>query len=330
MGGRALPAWMAAWVVAALLLMATATGSAAALASPPVAVAEDIPAAYVGASGETILLLPDGTTRVLGPYPGGMGDGARVALDPPGTTLATARTVADGRDVILVSLADGGVRTVPGTRERRCADPTFHPDGVHLLAVCDASRDPYKRSIDLFHREHGYVRRLVQGGQRGIQFVLAGAEVSPDGSWALVREALGDYAVRHWRLDLATGRIDRLALPEPAQAIHLEGFLADGRILGTRCEACAVLGPAGPAALQAEVVTLAPDGSLDPALHASAVPIYGPALSPDGDTLLYSTVAADGMQLWRLVRSTGALTLVGNGSGAVYPRPSTSGGPGRP
>ena len=68
--------------VASLLLVAAMTTVAAALAAPsqalpilasPAVTAEGTPAAYVGAGGATFLLLPDGATRMLAPYPVGCG-----------------------------------------------------------------------------------------------------------------------------------------------------------------------------------------------------------------------------------------------------------------
>jgi hypothetical protein len=48
-----------------------------------------------------------------------------------------------------------------------------------------------------------------------------------------------------------------------------------------------------------------------------------PALSPDQETLLYTTFSGDLPLLWRLTRSTGVVQQVGTGERPTYPQVST-------
>jgi hypothetical protein len=283
-------------------------------------------AAFVGLNGETYLLGSDGTARMLTAYPTNAAGGGGLALDSTGTTIATTRPHETRSEVVLVSAADGSVKAVPGTRERNCALPRFHPDGVHLLAICDPRQDRFARSVDLFERDTGYVRTLAQGGVGGIEFMISGVVVAPDGAWAIVQEHLGDYAVRHWRLDLTSGQIEPLVVPGLPYAVRVEVFLADGRILATRCEACLGTGPRSASEIVTDILILGAGDQGEVVLHSVPDLVASPALSPDGTTLLYSTANGSGPALWDLDRSTNSVQRIGSGGMATYPQPASGAG----
>jgi hypothetical protein len=310
-----------------LMVAASAIAAGAAAAQVPGPVIEGLPAAFVGENGETYLLAPDGSIRLLTAYPTRAAGPGGLALDPTGATVATTRPDGIRAEVILVSTGDGGVIAVPGTAERNCGAPAFHPDGVHLLAVCDAGQDASRPGLDLFHRDHGHVRTVLEGKTQGLDLRIGGALLSPDGRLILVREFLGDYAIRYWRLDLSTGRVEPFVVGPPDYSTHLEAFVADGRILATRCEYCGWLGPGGPPApLRTDIVVISPAGAVEAVLHSVDGIASSPALSPDGDTLLYTTYAGNTPLLWRLAGSTGELRSLGAGSQATYPQVSAPGG----
>jgi len=176
----------------------------------------------------------------------------------------------------------------------------------------------------LFDGNHGHVRTVARGGIGGIELGIGGLLVSPDGQFALVREFLGDYGVRFWKVALDTGRVERFSVPGPENAVHLAAILPDGRILATSCESCAWLGPnPAPAPPRSEIVLIAPNGTIHAILHSVEDMVFYPALSPDQDTLLYTTFSGDQPLLWRLTTSTGQTQLVGTGERATYPQVST-------
>lgn len=315
-------------LLAVLVVASVVTGAAeAGIARNQPAVPVDGPAVFIGLDHATYLLGPGLTTRRLSPYPGVAADLAGVAIDPTAGVVAVTRHDGSAREVVLVPIAGGPEQAVPGTAERGCGAPSFHPDGAHILAVCNAAGGAATRTIELFHRDRGHIRTVLPAGAEGIEFRIGGVLVSPDGQTLLVREALGDYALRFWKVALSSGQVERFALSGPQYAVHPAGFLADGRLLATSCAPCGRLGPsAPPSPLQTEIVLVGAGGQIDAVLHTVSDIAYFPALSPDHEMLLYTTYAGSQPQLWRLEPATGRLDQVGAGARATYPQPSTPGG----
>ena len=322
---RPLLALLAVLVVASLVTGAAAAGVSRSQPAVPV----DTPVVFIGVDHATYLLGPGLTTRRLTPYPGAAADLAGVAIDPVAGVVAVTRHDGSAREIVLVPIAGGPEQAVPGTAERGCGAPTFHPDGAHILAVCNVAGGAATRTIELFHRDRGHVRTVVPAGAPGIEFPIGGVLVSPDGQTLLVREALGDYALRFWKVALSSGQVERFALSGPQYAVHPAGFLADGRLLATSCAQCGRLGPsAPPSPLQTEIVLVGAGGQIEAVLHTVSGIAFFPALSPDQATLLYTTYPGSQPQLWRLEPATGRLDQVGVGERATYPQPSTPGGSG--
>jgi hypothetical protein len=282
------------------------------------------PAAFIGTDRATYLLGPGLATRRLTPYPAVAADLAGIAIDPAAAVVAVMRHDGGGSEIVVVPIAGGPEQPVPDTRERSCGASTFHPDGAHILAVCDGT---VGRSIELFHRDRGHVETMLPAGAGDIEFRIGGALVSPDGQTLIVRELLGDYGQRFWRVTPSTGQVERLVLPGPEYAVHLAGFLADGRLLATSCEQCVRLGPsAGRSPVRTEIVLIGAGMQVDGVLHTVEGLAFFPALSPDQTTLLYTTYTTGNVpQLWRLEPATGRLDQVGEGERAVYPPPSMPG-----
>ncbi|HUR09273.1 MAG TPA: hypothetical protein VM347_42510, partial [Nonomuraea sp.] len=144
-------------------------------------------AAFVGDNDSTWLRYPDGTLASLTVYPTPSSVLARVALDPLARTVATTRVADSSTEIVLVDVASGVARTLPGSRERNCRAPSFHPNGTHLVAVCQPSSDlgGNKQEVDLFNLQTGFERTIVTdpgGLEENRQGVLDRPLVSPDGT----------------------------------------------------------------------------------------------------------------------------------------------------
>jgi Tol biopolymer transport system component len=283
----------------------------------------------LGENAETLLLGSDGVPRLLTAYPTQAANVGvpSVALDPSGLFVATTRPIDLRSEVILVAVDTGAVQSVPGTRERFCQNPAFHPDGQHLVAVC-APGGTYAspRSLMLFHRERGYVRTLLPERSPGIQYWLGAALVAPDGSYALIIEYLGDGAKRIWRLylnDLRLSLFD-IAWPQPF-SVEPTAFLTDGRILARACLNCTGAGPGPMPPPLTEFLVLSEQGRIEGTLLSLDSLAGSPALSPDGGTLLYTVYDSDTPILWCLDVATGERRRIAGGSVPVYPSVSAPG-----
>jgi hypothetical protein len=206
-----------------------------------------VSAAFLSNDDETYLLLADGSVQLLTAYPTRAGQPGTLALDTTSTTIATTRPYGILTEIILITLPSGQVSPLPGTRERNCYYPAFHPDGVHLVVVCNPAQNYFASTLDLFHRERGFVRTLLTRNQApGMTMVLGGALLAPNGQTAIVREFLGDYAIRYWRMDLSRGQIAQFTPQGPEYSVHLQSFLPSGQLLATSCALCSWMGPSGP------------------------------------------------------------------------------------
>jgi WD40 repeat protein len=301
-------------------------------------------AAFVGDNDSTWLRYPDGTLTSLSVYPTPSAVLARVALDPWARTVATTRVVDSSTEIVLLDVASGESRSLPDTQARNCRAPAFHPNGTHLVAVCQPPSElgGNKQQVDLFNLKTGFERTITidPGGLDADRLgILDRPLISPDGKTMLLQGSIDDGVIRLWKADMDTG----VTAPFMVQGFEdcVEGcfdevrpiaFHSDGRVLASTCRSCAnPLSDDGdptpqPEPLQSEVVLLNLDGSVGEVLYSSPELVLFPALSPDGQTLLFTTYpqseSSTVAMLFSFNRASGETTEVARGRSASFAQPS--------
>ncbi len=291
--------------------------------------------AFIGGGGETYLLYPDGSTSLLTALPTPAGS-STLAISPSGQEVAVTRPTASGSEIVLVSIADGQADAVPDTLG--CGSPAFHPNGIHLLAICHGE-DAVGRSmqaIALFHRDRGYIAIVttnIGGGWDSTNPGFLGRVlVSPDGATALVESYLGDGATFLRRIWLTDGSVepfvvngyDACGAQSCSDIVRVRAFMADGRILASACHSCTGAGPSSESPDFAPLL-IDPDGNVSEVLADLGEEGSVEALSPDGRILLFTRYGSPDFvsTLWRLDRASGQTRFLGTGRHAAYPQASS-------